>query len=709
MNNFKLSTLACLVTSAVFSVSAVANSVTDIDTTVVKAKRPNYKTNTTNTAFKMDVSQLETPRSVNTIDRKLLDDLQATSLAKALENDASTVKTHESDGHENFYIRGFELTTNEGYLRNGEQKYSLIQEPVEMYERIEILKGGSGLLYGQSEAGGLINMITKTPEDRQRTMISQDIGSDNFYRSVVDTTGAATDKLRYRFIASKQTKENWRHYPDGKQPKTDRDLFAVMLDYDISDDTMLALTYDHKTQQGHNDSGAHFDENGNIVGDRETILDMPWSDNEKKEDSYGIKLSHEINDDWSLSASYHYLDMANSARTSSVSLSKDSATTGNYKFGTGKRDNSYEVHTASVDVNGNFYTGSIDHNILIGANLVNHVYHRNSNWGGKKIEVSINPTKPTPGYDPSVMAPASGNDYPRQTYGLYVQDLMTFNDQWQLLAGLRLDHYSKERSSNDKKDGKGHDKIYNNVIPNASLLFHPNQDSTIYATYSQSFIPKTPIDSSRDANDGMERDPETGNLYELGFKYDILDNRAMVNASVFQIVKDNISVISDYKDPNNPNVSRITTQGGKRVHTGTDISLTGRVTDKLTMKAGAQFMKAEYQGQPKHDGKVPANIPEFTSNVWANYEVTDNIDFNAGAYYVGSRYGNDDNNQAKKKEYALVDAGVIYRMPMKDDKELTFRFKVNNIMNTKYEGSGSYSGMTIGQGRNYILSAQYYF
>ena len=68
MNNFKLSTLACLVTSAVFSVSAVANSVTDIDTTVVKAKRPNYKTNTTNTAFKMDVSQLGTPRSVNTID-----------------------------------------------------------------------------------------------------------------------------------------------------------------------------------------------------------------------------------------------------------------------------------------------------------------------------------------------------------------------------------------------------------------------------------------------------------------------------------------------------------------------------------------------------------------------------------------------------------------------------------------------------------------
>ncbi len=196
------------------------------------------------------------------------------------------MQTHESDGHENFYIRGFQLTTNEGYLRDGEQKYSLIQEPVEMYENIEILKGGSGLLYGQSEPGGLVNMITKTPEARRHTMISQDIGSDNFFRSVVDTTGSATENLRYRFIGSKQSKENWRHYADGNHPKTDRDLLAIMLDYDISDDTMLSLTYDHKTQDGHNDSGAHFDDNGNIIGNRDTILDMPWSDNTKEENSY---------------------------------------------------------------------------------------------------------------------------------------------------------------------------------------------------------------------------------------------------------------------------------------------------------------------------------------------------------------------------------------------------------------------------------------
>ncbi|PSU87611.1 TonB-dependent siderophore receptor [Photobacterium kishitanii] len=713
MNNFKLSTVACLVASTFLSFSAFAesdpNDTSIFDEVVVKAERPDYKASTTNTAFKMDVSQLETPRSTNTIDRKLLDDLQATSLEKAFKNDASTVQTHESDGHENFYIRGFQLTTNEGYLRDGEQKYSLIQEPVEMYENIEILKGGSGLLYGQSEPGGLVNMITKTPEARRHTMISQDIGSDNFFRSVVDTTGSATENLRYRFIGSKQSKENWRHYANGDHPKTDRDLLAIMLDYDISDDTMLSLTYDHKTQDGHNDSGAHFDDNGNIIGDRNTILDMPWSDNTKEENSYGIKLSHQINERWSAKASYHYLDMSNSARTSSVKLNKDSAKTGEYTFGTGKRDNSYTVHTASVDVNGNFDTGSVNHQVLIGANLVDHVYNRNSRWGGKKTAASLDPSKPTPGFNPVVMNPANGNSYAHQTYGLYVQDLVSLNEQWQVLAGLRFDHYRKDRSANDKRDGKGSDKIYNNVIPNASLMFHPNPDSTIYATYSQSFMPQSPVDSNRNANDGMERSPETGNLYELGFKQEIFGNRAIVSTSVFQIVKDNISVTSDYTDPNNPSISRITTQGGKRIHTGIDAGITGRVTDKLTMKAGMQFMKAKYKGQPKHNGKTPADVPEFTANAWGNYEVNDNIDINAGVYYVGSRYGNDDNNQGKKAGYTLVDTGAIYRMPMKDDSELTFRFKVNNVLDKQYEGGGNYSGTTIGRGRNYMLSAQYDF
>ncbi|ARR51692.1 TonB-dependent receptor (plasmid) [Photobacterium damselae subsp. damselae] len=705
----KIKLISAAITSAILASPTFADDATEFTTVVVKAERPDYKANETSTATMMDVSELETPRQINTIDKKLLDDLQATSLEKALQNDPSTIKTHESDGHENFYIRGFQLTTNEGYLRNGERKYSLIQEPVEMYERIEILKGSQGLLYGMNGHGGVVNMVTKTPKATSETSLSQDIGSNNFYRSVVDTTGAINNDARYRVIASKQTKDNWRHYKDGTHPKTERDLIAIMLDYDLSDSTMLSLSFDHKTQKGHQDSGAYFDDNGNIIGNRDLILDMPWAVNDKKEDSYGIKLTHMINDNWEASASYHYLDMANTAKTSSIRLNKDSAKTGDYTYTTGQRNNSYDVHTAMVNVNGEFDTAGINHQMLIGANLVDHTYHRSSRWGGKKSDASIDPTKPTQGFNPDNMGKPSSNDYPRQTYGLYVQDLITLNDNWQILAGLRYDQFHQNRTTNDKKDGTGHNRVYRNVIPNASLMFHPNQDSTIYATYSQSFEPKSPIDSERDANDGMERDPELGHLYELGYKQEFMDNRAIFETSLFQITKENISVTSKYSDPNNPNITKITEQGGKEIHTGIDAALTGRITDKLTVKAGAQYMKAEYKGQPKHDGKVPADIPRFTANSWANYELTDRIDLNAGIYYVGSRYGNDDNNQKKKAGYTLVDTGAIYRMPLENDKELSFRFKVNNLLNAEYETSGDYTGMGIGQGRNYMLSAQYKF
>lgn len=706
----KLSVIAASVTAALFSSSTfAADEVSTFETVVVTAKRADYKVSESNTTSQMNMDIVDTPRQINVIDKKLLDDLQATSLDKALKNDPSTIKTHESDGHENFYIRGFQLTTNEGYLRNGERKYSLIQEPVEMYETVEVLKGPQGVIYGANGHGGVINMVTKVPQYDDRTMLSQDIGSNNFYRTVVDTTGAASDDLRYRVIASKQTKDNWRHYKNGVHPSTERSLLAIMLDYDISPSTVLSLTFDHKTQQGHQDCGAYFDDNGNIIGDRDLILDMPWATNEKREDSYGIKIFHQINSEWSATASYHYLDMSNSAKTSSIKLAQDSAVTGNYQYTTGQRDNAYDVHTAMVNINGSAEAFGVNHQLLFGTNLVDHTYHRSSRWGGTRSDASIDPTSPTYGFTPSNMGKPSANDYPRQSYGLYAQDLITFNQYLQILAGVRYDMYHQNRTSNDVKDGTGEDRVYSNVVPTASVMVHPTADSTIYLTYSQSFEPKSPIDSSRDANDGMEREPELGNLYELGYKQELMDGKLLASTSIFQIEKENISVTSDYKDPSKPNVDKITTQGGKQIHTGIDAALTGRLSEKLTATAGAQYMKAKYEGQPKHDGKVPRDIPEVTANLWVNYELTNTIDLNAGVYYVGSRYGNDDNDQGKKPSYTLADIGAIYRMPLENQKELSFRFKVNNVFDTEYVTSGDRTGMGMGEGRNYMLSAQYEF
>ncbi|WP_063654139.1 TonB-dependent siderophore receptor [Aliivibrio fischeri] len=714
MTKTKLTTLAIAIAIAA-SLSPVksfadTDNVSTFEAIEVVGTRPDYKTESVSTATKMDIAPLETPRSVNSIDRKLLDDLQATSLDKALKNDASTVSTYESDGHENFYIRGFQLTTNDGYLRNGEQKYSLIQEPVEMYERIEVLKGPSGLLYGKGSPAGLVNMVTKEPEYQRRTMISQDVGSNNFSRSVVDTTGSATDDLRYRVIASKQSKDNFRHYVNGVHPTTRRDLLAIMLDYDLTDDTMLSLSYDYKTQKGHQDSGAYFDEDGNIIGDRDLILNTPWSTNEKEEESIGVKLTHHFDNDWKLTASYHKLNMANTAKTSSIRPMKDSAQTGKYEFNTGKRDNSYDVHTGTMDLTGDFNTGSIEHKLLVGTNFVDHEYSRNSLYGGVKQAASTNPAAPIYGFDPSKSGKPSSNVYSNFQTGLYIQDLITFNDYWQVLVGARADYYIKYRSKNDKRDGKGKDTEYFNVLPSAAVMFHPSADSTIYASYSQSFVPQTPISSSSDANDGMEREPELGHLYEIGYKQEFMDNRAIFETSLFQIVKENISVTDrKYRDPSNPAITKKTEQGGKQINTGIDTTITGRVTELLTVKAGAQYLIAEYEGQPKYDGKKIADVPQWTANAWANYELTDHIDLNAGVYYIGSRYGNSANDEPKKSAYTLADVGAIYRMPMDSGDELSFRAKINNVFDKEYETSGDYSGMSIGEGRNYMLSAQYEF
>ncbi|BAJ01368.1 TonB-dependent siderophore receptor [Shewanella violacea] len=705
---FKLS----LIIAAIYPhLSYAADSIEVNDTAAmevieVHAYRSNYQNEETTSASKMALSQLETPRAILTIDKKLIEDQQATSLSTVLKNASSTQSIMESDGHEAFSIRGFELSTNEGYLRDGEQKYSLIQEPVEMYESVEVLTGPAGLLYGQSAPGGLINMITKKPMYQNHVSMTQDIGADNFYRSVLDVTGPLTDKIRARVIASKQSQDSWRHYKDGNSPTTTRNLFAVMIDADLSDDTMISLRFDDKEQNGFNDSGAIFDEKGNLLVNKDVIWDQPWSVNNKDETSYGLKLVHFFDSDWKFSASAHHLDMKNDAQTGSPkaeSIQSD----GSYMISAGNRHNSYNVNTASFDLTGEFETGNIQHRLLVGSNLVDHSYKRRSSYGAI-VEANINPNTGIPGIPTDYPSPESSNQYDRETYGIYTQDLITFNDQWEILVGARYDIYVKHKSKEDAELGKGEDRTYTNVLPNLSIMYHPTDNTTIYTTYSESFQPKDPVDSITDANDGMERDPEMGLLYEVGFKYKM--SEALLTTSIFQIKKENISITTKpYVDPDDSSIDRITQQQGSEIHNGIDINLTGRIHPLVTLSAGAAYIDAKYEDQPEKIGVHPTDIPHFKANAWVNYALTNKLDLNLGVYYTGDSYGDNKNEEDKNEAYTLLDFGAIYRMNVSEDHDVKLQFKINNILDEDYVTGGDYSGKEFGRGRNYILTGTYQF
>ena len=249
---FSKSQLTLLI-GALLSAPMAHAEMTDTDEHMVVTGRDyGYKADTNSTAMRMEMTQLETPGQVAVIDEKLIDEQRASTLGEVLQNDASISAGGTSRNRERFSLRGFELGSSSGFLRDGHQHWSHYRQPVELLERVEVMKGPAGLLYGQSAPGGLVNMVSKKPTYETQMNFSQDVGSNNHTRSVLDVSGSlnADQTLRGRVVLAKEDYDSWRKFSDGSTPSTDRFVGGMFLDYDVNDNVTVSLHYDRTQDKG---------------------------------------------------------------------------------------------------------------------------------------------------------------------------------------------------------------------------------------------------------------------------------------------------------------------------------------------------------------------------------------------------------------------------------------------------------------------------
>ncbi|MGJ8581925.1 MAG: TonB-dependent siderophore receptor, partial [Psychromonas sp.] len=437
---FKKSLLAMLISasftsSVIYAAEEVATSSEEV--MVVSGEYLNYKSDSNKGSMRMEMTQLETPGQVNVIDSQIIEEQRASTLGEVLKNDSSVSAEGNSRNRERFSLRGFQLSSSTGYLRDGKQHWSHYRQPVELLESVEVLKGPSSLLYGQSAPGGLINMVTKKPTAATHFTLTQDVGSDNEMKSTLDVSGALNEDktLRSRLILSKQSYDSWRSYSDGSSPSTDRFVGGLVVDYDVNDAITVSAHYDRTRDDGGVDTGAYVINDVSVISDN-YIWDTQWSNIDNDVQNIGFDVDVRLNDNWSLNTSYNYQDFERHDVESYADETSYDETTGTYdQNGSDRRDN-WVFQTASVDLMGQFNTGSIEHQVLIGTNWLGYRYDR--------LQYTLNTSTTTFGVP---NASASIDETGRVTdtnstydaYGFYVQDMMTLNEQWQVLAGLRYD------------------------------------------------------------------------------------------------------------------------------------------------------------------------------------------------------------------------------------------------------------------------------
>ncbi|GAB2661771.1 TonB-dependent siderophore receptor [Vibrio panuliri] len=693
-----------LVIGAILATPAMAESVETDEHMVVEGREYGYKADSNSTAMRMEATQLETPGQVAVISEQLIDEQRASTLGEVLQNDASVSAGGTGRNRERFSLRGFEVGSSSGFLRDGHQHWSHYRQPVELLERVEVVKGPSGLLYGSSAPGGLINMVSKSPTADTQVNISQDIGSNDHSRTVVDVSGALNEDetLRARTILSKESYSSWRHYGDGSSPQTERFVGGLFVDYDLNDDITLSVHYDKTSDEGSVDSGALYTLDGQVVGGKHHIWDAQWSEIDNQVENIGFDIDARLNDVWSLKTGYNYQDFERvdiESYPGFKNLNPDG--TGTVTHGGNNRYDKWRFRTAYVDLVADTELMGMNHQFLMGGNWLGYSYHRNQK-GFKSQEVPMGSSVPQPELSGSDRI----SDSAYNTWGFYIQDMVTINDQWQALAGVRFDRKVEEGVAEES------------VSPKFGLIYHPADNGSIYFSYSESFEPQGKVLSDSKTtyvNDGEILDAAKGISYEVGTKWELLDQRLFVSGAVFDITKQDIKLDVDLgTDPANSNKKLVNrTQTGEQVHRGAELGVQGYLTERFSVSGSAMYLDAEIKNHATYAGNRPVDVPEFAASVWSTYAATNELDLNLGVIYEGSRFG-DAQNTFKKDGYTRVDVGVAYTHKYDENLDLVARFSVENLFDTEYLGGGGATSsshqyaedVVIGEGRNYMATLQ---
>lgn len=572
----------------------------------------------------------ELPQSVRVMTRQAIDDLGATRLDDVLDFVGGVSRQNSFGGlWDNFAIRGLPGNENTGMptLLNGFSGNRGFNAPRDMaqVERIEFLKGPAASLYGTSEPGGTLNIVTKMP--RWKTAHSAEVyaGSFNSYRAALDTTGPLSKNSAYRLNAVTESRGSFRD-----KVNSERQVVAPALTLKIAPGTTMEYAGEwlrHKAplDRGIIEVNRRLD---TIPSDR--FLGEPGDGNITVENlTNQIALHHQWNTDWqSRIALSHRTTGLNGFSTEPTSLQADGRTLRRQR-----RFRDYDSSDIAIqaELMGKFKTAGIEHDFLIGT----EAYRFNFD----QVMLRVNPTASAPyaidvfnpvyGQPQPVPLPNTSTDEQQRNLALYVQDGMALAPQWRLLAGLRIDHY--KQNFNNRRATQSTSQSQNEMSPRIGLSWLPASNWTIYTSASTSFRPNSGAQAS-----GASFDPEKGRALELGIKWESTGKDLGATAALFDMKKRNALTA----DPANPGF-QITT--GEVASQGVEFDFAGQLTQQWRANASLVVNNAEItKDNTLEVGSRILNVPRINGSVLAVYESRSNngrYGIGGGLTYVGKRLG----------------------------------------------------------------------
>lgn len=600
---------------------APSEELVELDQYVVQGQPiENYRATDALTGTKIGAALLDLPLSINVVARELIEDRRLTSLSESLDNVPGVSRKLGYGGTQNFgaYIRGFD--TGVITFRNGFRDFGFYTlRDTANVERFEVLKGPASILYGSLQPGGVTHTLTKRPLPTAFHRGVVTIGSDDFYRAEFDSGGPLSGTAAYRLNLAYEDAGSYRDLVDSRAK-----FIAPVVTWILSEKTRWTVEMEYKHAEFVWDLGLPKDPVALLAP-----INRFLGEDDKRNDVQSFMASsvveHQLNHNWRIrqNAAYAYSGGDYYIRSPLPGIT-DGRTVNRAAYDSPSYSDNLNLQHELV---GNLDIAGMEHQGIVGLDLYRNRDTYNfffSTIGPIDIFEPVYGARPIPNFL------LFGNKITSDAVGLYFQDLVSLRDNLKLLVGARYDsvHYENIDRTSNTVLRRATDEA---LSPQAGLVFQPTATTSLYASYSSSFVP---IGSGVKA-DGSYLDPEEGEQFEVGVKKDFLDGKFSAMLAAFWITKQNVSKA----DPANPPF-RI--QIGEQKSNGVELSFTGSPLPGWDIIAGGAYIDAYVS----RDNAIPVgtpmeNTPEWSGNTWVKYTFSSGslrgFKLGAGVYSAGRR------------------------------------------------------------------------
>ena len=660
----------------------------------------------------------EIPQSVTVMTRKQMDDQDIVDLKDAANKTTGLVGAQGVGRGLILTSRGFQIDDWQydgvPIPRNTYALGNWATQDLIFFDRMEVLRGASGLLQGTGSPGGAVNLVRKRGQAAPKVTLTGKAGSWDHYGLQLDAGGPLNQSgtIRGRFVADQDDSHS---FVDSEWYKT-TSLYGA-LDFDLSEATTLGMAVSQSDGESRSNVRGfpRYSDGKPIDLSRSTYTGAKWNHSDIDVTTLYTDLEHRFNDDWAFKVGAVRMTETNKAKNQRV----QSSGSGIRPDGTGVQYADFVTDLDStkvaLDMNviGKFEALSMQQEIMVGGSYSKYTsddkFARTFNNSTDKI-FDIDHDRPDISYEDLIDSGGRGvpSQYDIRQKGLYGSWRVKPIEQLTLVLGSRVSWYdysyksSTETLSGTTVNPESTANETGEVTPYAGIVYDLSREWAVYASYTDVFTPQTERDTA-----GSVIKPIIGSNYEIGLKGELMDGRINTSLALFRYDQENRAVL-DRQGEQICNGWYCSTASGKVRSQGLDAEISGEVIDNLQLFAGYTYNTTKYLNDPDNEGKIFSWwTPKHMLRVWGNYQLSGDwsrastgLGFTAQTHTVGY------DHSVNVPGYTVWNARVGYQLT----PEIELAMNANNLFDKTYftaaynqiNGNNNY-----GDPRNVMFSVKY--